>query len=519
MMLMSMRGRTLKVGVPAEEHPLLIGTLQNKQGDGLDGWMWLLLKRIAKEWDMTLEMHNATDDSVKWAKGQKWTACTRDVALKRFDLCVGSFWETSERRLLTSFTPMIVNDVMLLIVKVAGDNPSIPSLLSKVFEPFSFQLWLLIAGSCLTLGASLWLFGDVGNVSLPRGIVAGFHLALMKFLGQAKFEGGTKPGKIALFGFAFLCLLGTASYTANLASFLLVSNLDLGIKDMDDAIKQRKTISLFGSMGDMMKGAYPASNGLHIYFNSYLKMVEAVDGGLADTAMISQNAYTMMKAGKPPFSKAYCDLHALEKPVMAIPVAWPIQVPLEQPIGYRVTQYKLQGGMRQIVEKFPDPPAVCKAQGALAAAESMAPSDLTGVVAIMGVCYGIAFAVHFVPKLLLCLHLKHKERKRSQEEEKNDPHEKTFMEIEEEMNNPVTKEQEMLAEITEQVRLQAELAEQQEQRHQKLQLLQEQRHQELQLNLEAVVSAVTLRAMAPSASTIGSIPPDQESTACMDVSI
>jgi len=507
MMLMSMRGRTLKVGVPAEEHPLLIGTLQNKQGDGLDGWMWLLLKRIAKEWDMTLEMHNVTDDSLKMAKGQHWTACTRDVALKNFDLCVGSFWETSERRLLTSFTPMIVNDVMLLIVKVAGDNPSIPSLLSKVFEPFSFQLWLLIAGSCLTLGASLWLFGDVGNVSLPRGIVMGFHLALMKFLGQAKFEGGTKPGKIALFGFAFLCLLGTASYTANLASFLLVSNLDLGIKDMDDAIKQRKTIGLFGSMGDMMKGAYPASNGLHIYFNSYLKMVEAVDGGLADTAMISQNAYTMMIAGKPPFSKAYCDLHALEKPVMAIPVAWPIQVPLEQPIGYRVTQYKLQGGMRELVEKYPDPPAVCKAQGALAAAESMAPSDLTGVVAIMGVCYGIAFVVHFVPKLLHCLHQKHIVG------------EKTFEE--KEVEEVLSKEQAMLAEVTEQVRLQGELQEQQDQRHQKLQWLQEQRHQELQLNLEAVVSAVTLRAMAPepSASTIGSIPPDQESTAYMDVAI
>lgn len=76
----------------------------------------------------------------------------------------------------------------------------------------------------------------------------------------------------------------------------------------------------------------------------------------------------------------------------------------------------------------------------------------------------------------------------------------------------------MLAEVTEQVRLQGELQEQQDQRHQKLQWLQEQRHQELQLNLEAVVSAVTLRAMAPtlvepSASTIGSIPPAQKSTA------
>merc|ERR1712039_450408 len=107
----------------------------------------------------------------------------------------------------------------------AKDGAGAGAAFAKIFAPFSPDLWLVIFFVVVVVGFAMWLFGEVGNMHPVKGIVVGVRMASMKMLDHGGFESAkTRSGNALLIGFGVICMLALASYTANLASFLLMAN-------------------------------------------------------------------------------------------------------------------------------------------------------------------------------------------------------------------------------------------------------------------------------------------------------
>ena len=153
-------------------------------------------------------------------------------------------------------------------------------MVTKIFEPFSPALWLVIVVASMLVGLTMWFLGEVQHDNIFMGILSGTRLAFMKFLGQGGFTSAkTRGGGIVLFGFGFMCMLGASSYTANLASILLTSHLETSIKNIDDAIKQQVPICILEPLKGPMLGKFPRSEKLLKYKGWFDEMVTAMDAG------------------------------------------------------------------------------------------------------------------------------------------------------------------------------------------------------------------------------------------------
>lgn len=87
-----------------------------------------------------------------------YTACTHDVALNATDFCIGSFWTTTERLLMTPFTGNI-NDNEFKLVTFSTDEKSDVFFSWEVMRgplmPFTLNAWLAVCGLVFYMSISL----------------------------------------------------------------------------------------------------------------------------------------------------------------------------------------------------------------------------------------------------------------------------------------------------------------------------------------------------------------------------
>ena len=69
-----------------------------------------------------------------------WVACPLDTAAERVDLCLGTWWETPERREITPFTATMFPASFMLVVPSYTSNEGLG--VSQVFFPFTWALWV-----------------------------------------------------------------------------------------------------------------------------------------------------------------------------------------------------------------------------------------------------------------------------------------------------------------------------------------------------------------------------------------
>ena len=89
--------------------------------------------------------------------GSKFTACVHDVAVGRLDMCIGAFFRTTERLLLSGFTTSFLSGKQILVVKSqhqSNDNSNSSKngfwgLLLLPFGVFTIDAWVIMALACL----------------------------------------------------------------------------------------------------------------------------------------------------------------------------------------------------------------------------------------------------------------------------------------------------------------------------------------------------------------------------------
>ena len=139
-------------------------------------------------------------------------------------------------------------------------------------KPFTVGVWLSLLGTLLTSGLLLFYLEDKSllqvsaNGFLPAGtqndkkifegeyastIISYIHQAFTVFSGHLDLLPNTHAGQILSFSLSFFAMLMLSSYTANLASFLVIqrSSFVIPIETVDDIIRLGKSICLIGSSG------------------------------------------------------------------------------------------------------------------------------------------------------------------------------------------------------------------------------------------------------------------------------
>jgi hypothetical protein len=228
------------VGVPGADFPYLF---RDEQGASA-GITLEFMNLLAQRGEFQIKYKEISKASTGKYPLSSYSACANDIALKKLDWCLGVHWETPKRMTLTTYTPIYFPD-LILFLSLAKEGPDMLETFVAVFKPFSPGLWLVIILIALAVGFAMWFFGEVGppgkRPPIVSGVISGLSMAIMKFLGQGGFKKSTRTraGKATICGFGFLCMLGAASYTANLASFLLVKNLETGFKDLNDAVEKK----------------------------------------------------------------------------------------------------------------------------------------------------------------------------------------------------------------------------------------------------------------------------------------
>ena len=180
-----------------------------------------------------------------------YTACVHDVAVGNFDICIADLWLTPQRNQLVTFLPAVRQDFFYLVIAKVQTSQQITLVdgLSYPFRPFTPGAWAGIVAILCIMSLLFWFeqlyetgcHGDYKTllrsnvVAILRSYFEVWHDFLLQ---QSSMNVSTRPVRqIFGLGLAFFILITLASYTANLASLLVVSSASAGtVNSIEDAI-------------------------------------------------------------------------------------------------------------------------------------------------------------------------------------------------------------------------------------------------------------------------------------------
>jgi len=191
----------------------------------------------------------------------EWNGMVRYLIDNKADLAIGPFTISSSRQTVIDFTQPFLDVGLSIIMKKEEDSDY------KVFSflrPFDFYLWLAIVFTTLGVGVFLWVHstfspygyhGRVAQASDPRTVTRDelktkehlrFFNAIWSSFAYYVSQGPdvlhpvSLSGRIAVGVWWFAVLIIGATYTANLASFLIVQRFQTPVQSVEDLARQTK---------------------------------------------------------------------------------------------------------------------------------------------------------------------------------------------------------------------------------------------------------------------------------------
>jgi len=268
--------------------------------------------------------------------GSKWTATVFDVTKHVVDMGGTDFWVTAERTAMTAFASAFSIDLHHLWVLRPTKDDSFLTVASKVFVPFSNELWLLLLGVTIAMSfVEVYLFRDDwrkdGNDEWKeaKGFVAKTKVIFGEwgtYLGRSAMhitagfpdEGHSAAQTIAWVGWAFLIMITIAAYTANLAAFMLQPSTGSYIKSMQEASDANKVICVPNAVMAEIQTRYPDAFLLGMPMDA---LFSAAPADVWDTCDAIVWSMPLIKRD-PTMAQLFCDLDVVAvEVVMETPLA------------------------------------------------------------------------------------------------------------------------------------------------------------------------------------------------------
>ncbi|XP_028281098.1 glutamate receptor ionotropic, NMDA 2D-like, partial [Parambassis ranga] len=192
-----------------------------------------ILKRLAKIVGFTYDLYLVTNGKHGKKIDGVWNGMVGEVVYKRADMAIGSLTINEERSEVVDFSvPFVETGISVMVSRSNGTvSPS------AFLEPYSPAVWVMMFVMCLTVVAVtvfiFEFFSPVGyNRSLQTGKKAGgstFTIGKSVWLLWAIVFNNSVPvenprgttSKIMVLIWAFFAVIFLASYTANLAAFMI----------------------------------------------------------------------------------------------------------------------------------------------------------------------------------------------------------------------------------------------------------------------------------------------------------
>jgi len=174
-----------------------------------------------------------------------WSSCVYDLAIGRLDFCMADFWVTARRLRQCNFLPSIYSDEVFLMEDSKFEE-SLLEILQKPFLPFAYDLWGFVLASLVVMGVLIaWAETghnpeDYQDERCPMCFCKGVFQGVNSYLTSGYFYTAypqTIHGMCFSLGLGFFVLLSLSTYTANLASFLILKKVAAGVNTLEDAVR------------------------------------------------------------------------------------------------------------------------------------------------------------------------------------------------------------------------------------------------------------------------------------------
>lgn len=361
-----------------------------------------------------------------------YTACVHDIAVGNFDICVADLWRTHERAQLSHFAPALRHDYFYLVVPKKIVDDTLATRLGRPFLPFKPAAWGVVIGFTCGMSILLWLTQLWANgrslyeqsckarwtwcvCELGRSIFQVWH----DFLGDAPTLGQENTGpahRIFKLGFAFFVLIIIASYTASLASMLVVEKQAVAsISSIQGSIEQDVTIcvpeavqstlstlyptAFFANVGwqeNVPRSIYAETCGAGVLSQGVLDSMHAGNiqkadcKAVADGVMAERDAHCQQ--GLRGLPRNDCDLMRVGEILLTVPVAYPVSAKMSHSFTWAFSKLLSAGSFEELTKKHRDAFPQPKCDAAVGDKESGLESrDLLGtlVISILIVAVGV----------------------------------------------------------------------------------------------------------------------------------
>jgi len=343
-----------------------------------------------------------------------YTACVHDVAVGNRDICVADLWVTPERNQLANFLPTVKSDNFHLVVPRKIEEITFYHRISRPFMPFSRAAWFGIAGFLFVIAGVFWIEKRCEDGSCCRSVstwqfsdFVEFQFNTWRDFLQGETNHDTEKSllrKFTVLGFLFFTLVTLASYTASLASMLVLANQPVGaVNNIHEATIQKVPVCLPEVLQPSFRRLYPQTVFVAGSYMEYLpRMLHA---GKCGAMVVSNNVLDQLYAGRiqeddcaavasgslteeegrcqTDFTgrpRNDCELMQVGDMLWSIPVAFPVSPRLIHTMSWAFMYALSAGAMEQSLRVNADvfPVSLCKPVEARSVDDGLLLSDLLG---------------------------------------------------------------------------------------------------------------------------------------------
>ena len=153
--------KTLRVSYPGDSSDGYTLATDEATGNRIGSTVDLMYE-IFEEYNITAVLKEVSEKS-KARYTSSYTQCVHEVALNETDICIGAFWTTSERLLLTPFTTATYQDTFYMLTFEETTETGFWVNMATPFAPFTTEAWYRLAFVVLYMSTSIHLVQSAKN--------------------------------------------------------------------------------------------------------------------------------------------------------------------------------------------------------------------------------------------------------------------------------------------------------------------------------------------------------------------
>ncbi|XP_064632989.1 glutamate receptor ionotropic, kainate 3-like isoform X2 [Lineus longissimus] len=225
-----------RVAVRVDKPLVMVNTSATNNAERYYGVLIDYLKEYARRMNFTYELYETPDGKIgELSPSTGWTGLVRQLIDENATLALGTFQQSEIRSKFIDATSLVQLGYLSLLMK----RPSLQTSPWQFVQPFSWSLWLTVAGIYIVVSFMLYLVTYLDKQQPKFNLLESFYyLAGLLFGGATDAYPTSTPSRIITGVFIFFSIVVFQSYTANMTAFLTMRRTGDIVADLVALSKQ-----------------------------------------------------------------------------------------------------------------------------------------------------------------------------------------------------------------------------------------------------------------------------------------